>query len=533
MSRRVLAVSAGIVGGAASASMRIPVPDGQGCNVIGDRAACCLFVDGRYDEYFNGQYCVPAREGASFDAGQHGEGPVCQPACWVRGTCSEENQEESSATCPAPLTMPESGGRITVPMGLGCSAVTDRESCCHFVDGRTAGPYAGEACVPSRRNTYFEVGDEAARTVCEPSCWAAGTCGDGKDQAARTGFCSAPEVAPLPAAALVEQAGARVPLGGRLRFYVIGSSNAAWQTWPDQMHAMLRRMGYEVTLPSTDVPGEATGPVGRRTPKCVDAASYETLSTPRLGLQGWSTWGFAYESDEDCDAHGFRSIAGWNVSCTNGWACTERWRGPVEYVPVSSIAKGVKDADVVILANFVNDGRNAQYCPHACYGAGKVPNLTQTIDITAEDLKRTMRRIREENPNVVVLVLAKYADAKQVLYVNDRTLKSTQKLNAAVRERVETEPNTHFVDVDFPLDVNMFQTLNTGHANCRGDKVLASSVINAMYEHKVIAGGLAFDDAECLGRADCGSLSLGCCQRSALCYVDSNSTCSAYGPGLQ
>merc|ERR1719373_373189 len=108
---------------------------------------------------------------------------------------------------------------------------------------------------------------------------------------------------------------------------------------------MIQRLGYKVTLPRTEIPGESTGPL-RRTPKRADAASYETLSTPRLGLQGWSSWGFSYESEEDCDANGYRNIAGWNVSCTNGWACTEKWRGDVPFVPVSAIAKGVRDANV-------------------------------------------------------------------------------------------------------------------------------------------------------------------------------------------
>jgi len=341
-------------------------------------------------------------------------------------------------------------------------------------------------------------------------------------------------VAFLPPTALLARPDAGVAPGGDLRFYVIGSSNAAWQTWPDQLHATLKRMGYQVQLPKTEIPGETDGPKGRRTPKCMDADTFETLSTPRLGLQGWSTWGFAYDNEDDCNADGFRKIAGWDVSCTNGWACTAQWRGDVPLVPASAIAKGVRGANVVILANFVNDGRNAMYGPHHCYGPGRVPDVMETTDITAESLRRTIRAIHEEDPSVVVLVLGRYADAKQFYFVNDRTLEQNQAINAAVREKVEIEPNTHFVDLTFPMGLEMFQSLNGGHANCRGDMVMANSVVEAMYQHGVISVGLNLGEEDaCLARSDCGALDLACCQRSALCCVDREKKCAPYGPGLQ
>jgi len=527
-------LSALLIGSAAAVSFRVAVPNGLGCHTVTSRADCCNFVDGRDDGYYGGHDCVAAKEGMSFLAGGVEGGPVCQPSCFVMGECSDQGSQAAfAAECPAAPALPDDGSRIPVPMGLGCAEVRDREACCHLVDGRADPPYGGQNCIPARRNTWYEVGDDITSIVCQPECWATGECGDGGNQDARRGFCGKPKVTSLPESALVSQEGATVKPGERLRFYVIGSSNAAWQTWIGQMHATLRRMGYQVTLPSTDIPGEENGPVGRRVPKCDDAQYYETLETPRLGLQGWSTWGFAYDSQDDCDATGHREIAGWNVSCTNGWACTTTWRGPLPYVAVSTIAKGVKDANVVVLANFCNDGRNAAYCPHECYGEGNVPTVMETTDITAEGLKRTIRAIHKENPSVVVLVLARYSDAKQILYVNDRTEDDTHRLNAAIKKKVETEPNTHFVDFQFPVDVPMFQTLNTGHANCRGDKLMAEAVVNAMYEHKVISTGLNLGDEECLARMDCGSLSMACCQRSVLCHINPEGQCAPYSTGLQ
>jgi len=326
---------------------------------------------------------------------------------------------------------------------------------------------------------------------------------------------------------------APVQPGQDLRFYVVGSSNAAWQNWVDQVHSSLGRLGYNLDLPHTDIPGETDAPT-KRTPKCQDSATYESLRTPRLALQGWSSWGFAYESEDDCNAEGFRTIAGWNVSCTNGWACTEKYRGDVPYLPPSTIAKGVRGAHVVVLANFVNDGKTAMYCPGACFGSGVVPDLVDTTEISAETLKHTIRAIHAEDPEVVVLVLARYPDAKQVVFVNDRNLEQVNAINAAVREHVEKEPNTHFVDVIFPMGINVFQTLNRGHANCRGDKILTNSVIEAMYKRGVISVGANMSgDDSCLIHADCESLDHACCQRSALCYMNPEGGCAAYGPGLQ
>mmetsp|Transcript_23596 Transcript_23596/g.58816 ORF Transcript_23596/g.58816 Transcript_23596/m.58816 type:complete len:456 (-) Transcript_23596:319-1686(-) len=427
--------------------------------------------------------------------------------------------------------------RIPVPGGAGCYSITDREACCLHTDGRIEdASYAGQDCVPSKPDVFFNVEHQV---VCQPSCFVDGSCGDGGDHSAEVGECtlepapspSTPSPAPLPPGT-IEQFGALVPTGGELRFYAVGSSNAAWQTWPDQLHAMLKQLDYDVDLPPLDVPGEIVKP--SKAPVCADAETYTHLQTPRLGMVGWSSWGFAYEDTEDCDAAGFREIAGYNVSCTNAWACNPQWTGRVPLVPISKLAAGVRHAHFVVLANWINDGKAAQASSArlACYQGVEITPM-DTVAITEINLKRVIRAIHAENPNIVVLVLARYPDTRQVIYPNERTLPEVIALNEAVKEKVQDEPNTFFVDLDFPQGENMFQTLSKVHPNCRGDKMMATSVVDALFKHKVLSRGLELSDDSCLASSNCSSLSLACCQRSTLCYVANDGACASYGPGLQ
>uniref|UniRef100_A0A6U6Q5C5 SGNH hydrolase-type esterase domain-containing protein n=1 Tax=Zooxanthella nutricula TaxID=1333877 RepID=A0A6U6Q5C5_9DINO len=313
----------------------------------------------------------------------------------------------------------------------------------------------------------------------------------------------------------------------------MGSAPPAWQTWPDQLHAELLKLGYDVDLPSTAIPGELTRPA--KCPVCADAGAYASLSTPRLGMVGWSSWGFSFDSTADCGADGYREIAGLQVSCTNGWACNPEWTGSVPLVPVSTLAEGVRGSDVVILANWINDYK-AWQSPDArreCYGGVDI-GAAGTVSVTAADLQRQIRAIHAESPDTVILVLARYPDLKQVIYVNERTLPEVIALNNAVKAKVEMEKNTYFVNITFPLGEAIFQTLSLVHPNCRGDRVMVTDIVEAMYDHKILSRGLALGSIDnCLARSDCESLNLPCCQRSAMCFVDSAGACARYGRGKQ
>lgn len=330
-----------------------------------------------------------------------------------------------------------------------------------------------------------------------------------------------------------EQPDALIPVGGEVTFYTVGSSNAAWQTWPDHLHAELLRLGYQVVAAPLDVPGATSRP--SVAPVCADQSSYADLQTHRLGMIGWASWGFAYDDASDCDAAGFRHIAGFPVSCTNAWACNPQWTGSVPLVPKTALARAVRGAQFVILANWVNDGKEAltAKCRDACYKGADIDFL-RTAAITEETLKATIRAIHAESPSVVVLVLARYPDMTDTIFVNEHTLAKVTAINAAIRQRLQDEPNTHFVDFSFPLKEDMYQTLSKVHPNCRGDKVITTSILEALYTKGVIARGLVLGETSaCLGSKECAQLDVPCCQRSALCRWDAAAGCVPYGPGEQ
>lgn len=508
-------------------SSRTRLPSGQGCYTVTNRSECCAYTDGRTDVAYQNQECVPARGGSYFEDEYR---VVCEPMCWVDGSCSASG---ASAWGKAVFC----GGSRT-PVAGGCYTIADRKQCCLGTDGREDPAYNGQECVPSLPGISF---DDMHDTVCEPSCWVDGTCGETGGRVSMASGCISAtrqhEEANLPTKApiskgTIEQDGARVPVGGRLRFYVVGSSNGAWQTWPDQLHAMLQGMGYNVDLPSTSIPGEIVRP--SKSPKCANKAAYEELKTPRLGMVGWSSWGFAFNDTSDCDAEGYRIIASTNVSCTNAWACNPLWTGSVPFVPVTGLAEGVQGADVVILSNWINDGKTAmnRAARKVCYRGANMRAL-DTVDITASNLKNVIRSIHALNPRVTIIVLARYVDTRMTVFPNERTLGDVAAMNKAVKMRIQEEPNTFFLDLEFPLKQNIFQTLSKFHPNCRGDKVMATDIINKLFELKVISKGLALGDiGSCLGASACAQLDVACCQRSALCYM-LNGTCADYGPGSQ
>merc|ERR1712039_1068739 len=130
-----------------------------------------------------------------------------------------------------------------------------------------------------------------------------------------------------------------------------------------------------------------------------------------------------------------------------------------------------------------------------CYKGVDISPMDSTA-ITEVNLKRVIQAIHAENPDIVVLVLARYPDTKQVIYANERTLPEVRALNDAVKQKVSDEPNTFFVDLDFPLGENMFQTLSKVHPNCRGDKLMATNMVDALFKHRVLSTGLDLSDDE-------------------------------------
>mmetsp|Transcript_32908 Transcript_32908/g.86938 ORF Transcript_32908/g.86938 Transcript_32908/m.86938 type:complete len:388 (+) Transcript_32908:117-1280(+) len=321
----------------------------------------------------------------------------------------------------------------------------------------------------------------------------------------------------------VEQAGAQIQPGGTVRVFGLGSSNMIWETWLDQLHMLLSRLGYSTPLVDAQYLPNVTRPASKAT--CDDDAEFSKLHTLRIAIPGWSSWGFAYESMADCDSEGFRDVLGYNLSCTNGWQCRPELTGPDAVVAPSDVARIAKNSDITVVSNWVNDF-TMRFQGNECF-RGKFPGLDD-VSLTVHSLKLLIQQIHVENPKVVVVVMAKYPGAAGKKVGSDPSA-----LNDAVRRGLADEPNTVFADFTFPVDSDMFQLRRSGHPNCRGDKIMATAVVEALFHAGVLARGVAVDDDDadgCLAKSDCDGLSSPCCQRSAFC-TPQGAACVAYSPG--
>lgn len=328
----------------------------------------------------------------------------------------------------------------------------------------------------------------------------------------------------------VDQPGAAVPAGGNVHVLFMGTSNVVWQTWPDHVHLLLQQLGYTMTSPQLP-PSAMAHPSQSRTPVCDDAGGYATLNTPRIGKIGWASWGFAYESRDDCDAQGYRTIAGFRVSCLNAWACREWDVEAKNLVRPSDIAAMASDVHAVVMSIWINDPRQ-HWSLNVCFGGANIPAL-DTVAITKEDLLKIIRAIHARNPSAVVFIMSLYPDSAGTQLI-DYSVPATKSINKALKDALSQEPNTYLVEYDFPAGVDMYQTLNPGHPNCRGDKVMATSVVDTMFKAKLLERSVGLGAAEeCLASNECGLLSTECCYRSAQCYMAQDSICQPFGPGQQ
>merc|ERR1719188_1890168 len=129
--------------------------------------------------------------------------------------------------------------------------------------------------------------------------------------------------------------------------------------------------------------------------------------------------------------------------------------------------------------------------------------------------------VHNVNPSALVLVLALYPDARGA-FVKPEALDKISAINAKVEEGISREPNTAFVDFTFPTGQEVFQTSHPGHPNCRGDRIMATRVLEVLYEKHVLARSLALPQGEnattCLAATACAEITdTACCQAAALC----------------
>jgi len=188
-----------------------------------------------------------------------------------------------------------------------------------------------------------------------------------------------------------------------------------------------------------------------------------------------------------------------------------------------------------LLSNWVNDFKQ-KFCGYSCFNGTQLDPMT-IADITVDNLRRMVRAVHRVNPTALVAVLALYPDAKGPRVVPE-TLANITAINAKVARGVEEEPNTAFVNFALPEGIDICQTAKAGHPNCRGDRIMATSVLTALYNQKVLTRSLVVPQGAkaetCRVEADCGSITdKTCCQAAASCRVSPVGQCVPYGPGAQ
>jgi len=318
---------------------------------------------------------------------------------------------------------------------------------------------------------------------------------------------------------------ARIPQGGAVRLFAIGSSNLLWETWLEQLHLLLTRLEYQVPLvDSKGLIKNRTRPDA--TARCDDIEALDALATLRIAKPGWASWGFAFEDQADCNAAGFRPFLGHSVSCTNGWQCNPDLTGSDAFIRPSVVAEVAKDADVVVLSNWVNDF-TMRFQGNACFEGGEVLP-PEDVSLTVASLLTLIRAIHAANPEVAVVVMAKYPGA-----IGKMTGPVYTAINSAVRLQLIGEPKTYFVDFNFPTDEPMFLASRSGHPNCRGDRLFAQGIVNVLFKAGIINRGVATaKEEDCPIFAGCESYSgrEDCCQAKAECWVNEG-LCLNYSEG--
>mmetsp|Transcript_34447 Transcript_34447/g.73377 ORF Transcript_34447/g.73377 Transcript_34447/m.73377 type:complete len:398 (-) Transcript_34447:415-1608(-) len=318
---------------------------------------------------------------------------------------------------------------------------------------------------------------------------------------------------------------ARFPQGSAIRLFAVGSSNLMWETWLEQLHLLLLRLGYQ--LPLVDSKGlihNRTKPAS--TADCSDKEVLDSLDTLRVAKPGWSSWGFVFNDQADCNAAGFRPFLGYNVSCTNAWQCDPSLVGSDPIIRPADVAEIARDVDILVLSTWMNDF-TTRFPGNPCFEGGEFM-FPDDITYTVTSLQILIRAVHAVNPEVVVVVMSKYPAATAKYFYH-----SYDEINAAVQLQLAGEPNTHFVNFDFPENVPMFLVTKSLHPNCRGDKLFAQSIVNKLFRAGILERGVAIAKAEeCPIFTTCEAFTgrPDCCQARAECWVNEG-VCSLYAEG--
>jgi len=323
----------------------------------------------------------------------------------------------------------------------------------------------------------------------------------------------------------VEQHGAGIEVGGDIKLYAVGSSNLVWMNWIDQLHLYLQRLGYRLPLVPTKAILSRSTP--RSVPTCDDSAYFAKLRTARLGMVGWNSWDFAYDDFFDCDKHSFRKIGGHNVKCSVGPGC----KGGKFLINASNIAEDAAKSHVTLISTWYNDHK-AFLTKYACFDGEKL-DYENTSEVTIPTIIRMVKEIHSKNPKVWILVMGLYPPTLNYKVVDEEVV-WIQQLNDKVREAVEKQPRTYFVDFEMPgHGLEMYDRVHYGHPNCRGAKVMVYATLKRLFETKVLARSIRIvNPKENLANEDCEHLEGAACGTSALCWVDpAFGKCRPYSAG--
>mmetsp|Transcript_114970 Transcript_114970/g.245507 ORF Transcript_114970/g.245507 Transcript_114970/m.245507 type:complete len:550 (+) Transcript_114970:51-1700(+) len=321
----------------------------------------------------------------------------------------------------------------------------------------------------------------------------------------------------------VDQPHAEIPVGGTVKLYAVGSSNILWMTWIDQLHLNLKRLGYK--LPAVPAKTEARFyPSEPQT--CDDTKYFNDLRTARMGKIGWHSWDFAYDGWDDCGHDGYRNITGEKVKCAHGPGCAFGR----DVVRLSDIAEDASQSDVTLVTTWFNDDQ-----PDAirCFNGTSLPR-EKILEMSIDGLRRLVRAIHAKNPNVWILILAKYSVFHHVV---DQWFTT---LNANVKASLEKEPKTLFIDYNTPPPggwpyFSLWQTAHPNHPNCRGSKLMAHAIMERLYEAKVLARSVSLVNPEVnKANRNCTSLEGAACRTSAFCWVEPKERqCKTYSAGSE
>jgi len=319
----------------------------------------------------------------------------------------------------------------------------------------------------------------------------------------------------------MQQEHAEIGVGEDIRIYAVGSSSLLWMTWLDQLHLVLRRLGYRLPV----VPSK----IGARlytlqAPTCDDSQYFEYLRTTRYAKIGWSSWDFGFEGWEGCK-NGWQSVNGIKVKCQHGAGCAFG-KDPVYY---SQIAEDASGSNITLLATWYNDDQ--QWSTHfKCFNGIKMGSL-KIAPLSISMLLKMIRAIHEKNPRTLIMVMGKYPQTyRHVTYPFLKTY------NNMVKEAVEKEPRTLFVDFYMPNadEGSFYQIAHSGHPNCRGSKLLAHSVMDRLFKAKILSRSIRLGERSKnrILNPNCSHADLVECQTSALCWVDpQDNQCKTYHPG--